>query len=156
MWKRSSLKSFELNNQLQAKVYPNPASKDVWIEIGSLNNEKLTIIFNDMTGKQVLIQINISNEANKNGFTPSSFTNELNNLLNFKNIEIRGLMAMNAHLSSKSTLDENFRIMRNLLSLLQNQRPNAEFDLSMGMSSDYCAALQRGSTMIRIGKALFG
>jgi pyridoxal phosphate enzyme (YggS family) len=104
----------------------------------------------------VLIQINISNETNKNGFSPSSFTNELNNLLNFKNIEIRGLMAMNAHLSSESTLDENFRIMRNLLSLLQNQRPNAEFDLSIGMSSDYCAALQRGSTMIRIGKALFG
>lgn len=66
MWKRSSLKSFELNNQLQAKIYPNPASKDVWIEIGSLNNEKLTIIFNDMTGKQVLIQINILQEgANK-------------------------------------------------------------------------------------------
>jgi pyridoxal phosphate enzyme (YggS family) len=104
----------------------------------------------------VLLQINISNEATKNGFSPSDFANELNNLLNFKNIEIRGLMAMNAHLSSESVLDENFRIMQSLLDLLQNKRPEAEFDLSIGMSSDYCAALQRGSTMIRIGKALFG
>jgi uncharacterized pyridoxal phosphate-containing UPF0001 family protein len=46
--------------------------------------------------------------------------------------------------------------MQSLLDLLQNKRPEAEFDLSMGMSSDYCAALQRGSTMIRVGKALFG
>lgn len=104
----------------------------------------------------VLLQINISNEATKNGFSPSDFTNELNNLLNFKNIEIRGLMAMNAYLSSESILDENFKIMQSLLDLLQNKRPEAEFDLSMGMSSDYCAALQRGSTMIRVGKALFG
>jgi len=104
----------------------------------------------------VLLQINISNEANKSGFTSSNFANELSDLLDFKNIEIRGLMAMNAYLSSESILDENFRIMKNLLGLLQNQRPDAEFDLSIGMSSDYCAALQRGSTMIRIGKALFG
>jgi pyridoxal phosphate enzyme (YggS family) len=104
----------------------------------------------------VLLQINISNETNKNGFSPSDFTNKLNNLLDFKNIEIRGLMAMNAHLSSESVLDENFRIMQSLLDLLQNKRPEAEFDLSIGMSSDYCAALQRGSTIIRIGKALFG
>jgi PLP dependent protein len=104
----------------------------------------------------ILLQINISNETNKKGFTPLTFTNELNNLLNFKNIEIRGLMAMNAYLSSESMLDENFRIMQSLLSLLQNKRPDAGFDLSVGMSSDYCASLQRGSTMIRIGKALFG
>lgn len=106
--------------------------------------------------QKILIQINISGEANKHGFSPVEFTNALSEILNFKNIDVRGLMAMNAQASSEKKLDENFKVMQRLLSLLQNNKPDAEFDLSIGMSSDYCAALKRGSTMVRVGKALFG
>ena len=106
--------------------------------------------------QEILIQINISRELTKGGFSPADFSQNLDRILAFKNVKIRGLMAMNAQHSSVEVLDENFKIMRSLLNLLVSKRPDAEFDLSVGMSADYCASLQRGATMVRIGSALFG
>lgn len=66
MWKRSLLKNTDLKNQLNAKVFPNPTSKDVWIDIVSTNNEKLIINLMDINGKSVLTQNELLKEgANK-------------------------------------------------------------------------------------------
>ncbi len=106
--------------------------------------------------QEILIQVNISGEITKSGFSPSDFSSSLDKILTYKNVKVKGLMAMNAQYSSDQTLDENFKIMRSLLNLLSSKRPDAEFDLSVGMSADYCASLKRGATMVRIGSALFG
>jgi len=104
----------------------------------------------------ILLQINISNEPQKHGFSPKEFIHELPNILRYENVELRGLMALNAKSSSQEKLDESFKILRSLLSLLKQEKPNTEFELSVGMSGDYVEALKRGSSMVRVGEALFG
>ena len=57
---------------------------------------------------------------------------------------------------SESSFRQQIKVMNDLKNLLQSKNPDNEFDLSMGMSSDYCEALSGGASMIRIGRELFG
>jgi uncharacterized pyridoxal phosphate-containing UPF0001 family protein len=105
---------------------------------------------------RVLLEINTSKEQQKKGF----FSFEIDKILEcfyVKNVKIDGLMTMAPFTSEKKIIRESFRELRRLKNTINDQiRDNKIKQLSMGMSNDYDIAVEEGSTMIRLGTALFG
>jgi hypothetical protein len=72
-------------------------------------------------------------------------------------VQVSGLMGMASMTESKEQIRNEFKYLKLLFDRLKSALPQDPFDtLSMGMSSDYQIAIEEGSTMIRIGTALFG
>ncbi|MCG7499025.1 YggS family pyridoxal phosphate-dependent enzyme [Vibrio sp. Of7-15] len=104
---------------------------------------------------QVLIQVNTSGEASKSGTTDEQVLELAAAIETMPNIELRGLMSIPANVS---TYDEQLAAFSHLAALqeqLKEQYPQID-TLSMGMSGDMDAAITAGSTMVRIGTAIFG
>lgn len=108
-----------------------------------------------------LLQVYIANEETKFGWDKE----ELNSFLlgdeinSMNNIQIVGLMGMATNTSSEEVIREEFKTLKNLHDTLKKLPlpKNVEMrEISMGMSSDYLLAQQEGSTMVRIGSAIFG
>lgn len=103
----------------------------------------------------VLIQVNIAKEESKHGFEVEEIDEVFSNLKDYPHVKVRGLMMMAPHIESSET-EKYFKMTQELLQRLQKEYPLYQLDqLSMGMSNDYHEALNHGSTMIRIGSALF-
>ena len=103
----------------------------------------------------VLIQVNIAKEDSKHGFEVEEIDEVFSNLKDYPHVKVRGLMMMAPHIESSET-EKYFKMTQELLQRLQKDYPMYQLDqLSMGMSNDYHEALNHGSTMIRIGSALF-
>lgn len=103
----------------------------------------------------VLIQVNIAKEESKHGFEVEEIDKVFNSLKDYPHVKVRGLMMMAPHIESSET-ERYFKMTQELLQRLQKDYPMYQLDqLSMGMSNDYHEALKHGSTMIRIGSALF-
>ncbi len=108
-----------------------------------------------------LLQIFIADEETKFGFSADEALQIFRNheLENFKNLRVRGLMGMATYTENTQQVRQEFRELKRLFSEIQstfNLEPTTFNVLSMGMSGDYQIALEEGSTMIRIGTALFG
>ncbi len=109
----------------------------------------------------VLIQIHIAREETKFGFSYEE-ANELfgsSALLGFKNIQWQGLMGMASNVDDQSIVRSEFRELKTYYDKLKVDFPEVCKNfcyLSMGMTSDYQIALEEGSTLLRIGSALFG
>ena len=103
-----------------------------------------------------LIQINISNEDSKYGFSEDQldFLNK-NSLKEYQNIRIRGLMGMASFSSDKNIVEKEFHFLKGIFNQLKKELTGFDI-LSMGMSNDYEIALEAGSNMIRIGSKIFG
>lgn len=108
-----------------------------------------------------LLQVHIALEETKFGFSDS----ELYQLLNSKdfesleNVRILGLMGMATLTEDSNQVRKEFRGLHDLFLKLKSMAlpPQVEMkELSMGMSSDYPIAVEEGSTMIRVGTAIFG
>jgi pyridoxal phosphate enzyme (YggS family) len=108
----------------------------------------------------VLLQIHISNEVTKFGFSQEEFTETLTNddFLSLKNIQLRGLMGMASFTNDQKILKKEFVGLKKLFDESKSILVNTTgFNiLSMGMTNDYTLALDCGSTMVRIGSAIFG
>ena len=103
----------------------------------------------------VLIQVNIAKEESKHGFEVEEIDEVFSILKDYPHVKVRGLMMMAPHIESSET-ERYFKMTQELLQRLQKDYPMYQLDqLSMGMSNDYHEALKHGSTMIRIGSALF-
>ena len=134
--------------------------------IHSVDSEKLLIEINKEGRKnkrkiKVLLQVHIARETEKFGFS----TEEVSNLaqrfaeLDLQNIEVRGLMGMATYTEDSSIINYEFKKLNELKARLSETMKNHYHgfeELSMGMSGDYKIALANGSTMIRIGSAIFG
>jgi pyridoxal phosphate enzyme (YggS family) len=97
-----------------------------------------------------LLQVHIAKEETKFGFSREEL---LSFLKSFKlpNISIEGLMGMATLTDDKQQIRNEFRQLHDLFVEIGNLK-----ELSMGMSSDYKIAMEEGSTMVRIGTAIFG
>ncbi|MGJ8670730.1 MAG: YggS family pyridoxal phosphate-dependent enzyme [Oceanococcus sp.] len=100
----------------------------------------------------ICIQVNINNEASKSGVSANELPALVEALLPLENLRIQGLMCLPLASTVLTQQRASFRAMRELR---DNVLPDAPV-LSMGMSSDLEAAIAEGSTLIRIGTALFG
>lgn len=105
----------------------------------------------------VLIQINISDEASKSGIQPEEMMTLAKHIENLPHLRLRGLMAIPAPTEDIEEQEIAFRKMAELFEQLKQALPNQQLDtLSMGMTDDMPSAIKCGSTMVRIGTAIFG
>jgi pyridoxal phosphate enzyme (YggS family) len=103
----------------------------------------------------VLLQVNISGEATKSGVVPADVAALARAVAALPRIRLRGLMAIPEPEDDPGRQPEPLRRMKQLFDRLRLD--HATFDtLSMGMSADLEAAVAAGSTMVRIGTAIFG
>ena len=103
----------------------------------------------------VLIQINISDESSKSGIQPEEMFSLAEKITQFPRLKLRGLMAIPKPESEPEQQKIALRKMKDLFNRLQ-QRFESVDTLSMGMSDDMASAIEGGSTMVRIGTAIFG
>ena len=103
------------------------------------------------------LQVNISKEASKHGFTVEEIATILPELEKLEKIQIVGLMTMAPFEANEVELNAIFQQANQLQKRLQRKQiSNMPFtDLSMGMSRDYAIAIANGSTFVRIGTAFF-
>ena len=105
----------------------------------------------------VLIQINISNEENKSGIMPDEMLTLAKHIQDLPHLRLRGLMAIPEMSHDCEMQIRSFSMMNELFQQLKVQLPKEQIDtLSMGMSDDMPNAIKCGSTMVRIGTAIFG
>lgn len=105
----------------------------------------------------VLLQVNVSGEGSKHGFTPDEVLEALMAASESDGVEVRGLMTM-APLGRPEDARWVFRELRELRDSLQALHLNGVelHELSMGMSNDFRVAVEEGATIVRVGRAIFG
>lgn len=107
-----------------------------------------------------LLQVYIAKEETKFGFDADEVISVLQSgLLHLKNIEIKGLMGMATLTEDVDIIHKEFQALKKLFDSLGLANLPAHVtmkELSMGMSADYKIAVQEGSTLVRIGTAIFG
>ena len=100
-----------------------------------------------------LLQVHIAKESTKTGFNIDDIQKIIEKSNLFKNITIKGLMAMATFTNNIKLINKEFMIVNKLLQKIKTKELNI---LSIGMSGDYQIAINNGSNMIRIGSAIFG
>ena len=109
-----------------------------------------------MAAVDCLVQVNSSGEKTKYGLPPEAVSDFVASLKGSK-IRVRGLMTIAPLTENETWIRECFKKVRNLQDSLKKTFSFFSGDiLSMGMSSDYKIAIEEGSTLIRIGSAVFG
>ncbi len=101
------------------------------------------------------LQVNISGEESKSGVEPAQLAALAAQVEPLPRVRLRGLMAIPAASNDAQQQRQAFARMRELFLELQPHHPHMD-TLSMGMSGDLEAAIAEGSTMVRLGTALFG
>lgn len=100
-----------------------------------------------------LLQVHIAQENTKFGFGINEVISALEEARNFENIKITGLMGMATFTSNEDQILQEFESLEKLFNSIKNEEINT---LSTGMSGDYKLAIKKGSTMVRVGSAIFG
>jgi hypothetical protein len=129
-----------------------------WVH--SVDREKIASRLNaqrpdDLPPLNVCIQVNIDNEDSKSGVTPEDLFALAKVINDAPKLSLRGLMVIPAKQIEHEAQSESFARAKQLYQQLQKSYASVD-TLSMGMSSDMLAAIEQGSTMVRIGTALFG
>lgn len=108
--------------------------------------------------QDVLLEVNIAGEASKGGLSEDELWQLLPELTSFSNLRVTGLMAIPPICENSGDNDKFFQKMcRIAVDITAKKYDNVCVNiLSMGMSDDYEAAIKNGSTMIRVGTAIFG
>lgn len=109
----------------------------------------------DLPPLNLLVQVNIDDEASKHGCPPEAIDGLAAAIAAHPNLRLRGLMAIPAPWPEETRRRAAFRAMRGLFEALQGRHAGID-TLSMGMSDDYRVAVEEGATLVRIGTALFG
>ena len=100
-----------------------------------------------------LLQVHIATESTKFGFDIPEVKQAINNAQEFQNIRIIGLMGMATFTDNKQQVIQEFNNLKVVFDTIKNEHITT---LSMGMSGDYKLAIEQGSTMVRVGSAIFG
>lgn len=130
------------------------ASHFSWVH--SVDRVKIAQRLNEQRGSEdtplnVCLQVNISDESSKSGVSLDKLAELAANVASLPNLSLRGLMAI----PEKNASDESFLKMQQVFIEYQKKYPTID-TLSMGMSADLTPAIAAGSTMVRIGSAIFG
>lgn len=109
----------------------------------------------DMPPLNVCIQLNLEQEATKSGILPAELPHIVEAISGMPNLRLRGLMAIPAANVSESQQRDTLSQLHALYAQLQATTEGID-TLSVGMSNDMAQAIAHGSTMVRIGTAIFG
>ncbi len=171
--------------ELQAKMAEEalPQTEIHWHQIGTLQRNKVKYISgktslihsvisldlareisrkalqNGLT-ENILLQVNITNEASKHGFKREELLASLEELAGLEGLRLRGLMTMAEEGVSEERLEETFLAAKALLAEARDRLPSPQretfTELSMGMTQDFETAVRCGATIVRIGSAVLG
>jgi len=104
----------------------------------------------------VLLQINVGREVHKHGCAVEDAPRLLEHVIGLPNLDVRGLMTMAPYHAEPEETRPVFAEMREIAEKLRAGYPDASLDvLSMGMTNDFTVAVEEGSTMVRVGRAIF-
>ena len=108
--------------------------------------------------QDILLEVNIGEEATKAGFNSEDLERALPQLGALMHVAVKGLMTIPPPVKDSEEARPYFRRLRELAARLSQQRiPGISMDeLSMGMSNDYPVAIEEGATLVRVGTAIFG
>lgn len=104
----------------------------------------------------VYVQINVDDDPAKEGFALDVLEADLAHILALPNLEVRGLMTVGWLTAGGPEARPTFARLRVLSEQLRVADPRLGAGLSMGMSDDFEVAIEEGSTLVRVGRALFG
>lgn len=108
--------------------------------------------------QEILIQVNISEEATKSGVRAEETLELVQEVSRFDNVAVKGLMTMPPFFNAPEKVRPFFRALAQLRQRIEAEGiPKVRMDeLSMGMTGDFEVAIQEGATLVRIGTAIFG
>lgn len=137
--------------------------------IESVTSEKLLDEINKQALKHqrridVLLEVHVAREESKSGFSPEELLELLEDIQrkpeSYRGVRLRGLMAMATNTDNEAQIEQEFALVAQLVQQIKDSglllEPEEFDELSMGMSGDYPIALRQGSTLVRIGSAIFG
>ena len=105
---------------------------------------------------RVLLEVNISGETAKSGFTPDELRATWPQIAALTGLDVAGLMTVAPYADEAETVRPIFRGLRRLRDEIAATGSHPLPELSMGMSGDFEVAIEEGATIVRIGSALFG
>ncbi len=129
--------------------------------IHSISSMKLARYTNRVAGElglqpRIYIELNLGAEESKHGFTVSELREYAPEIQHFENLQWQGLMCIPPQVESPEEARPWFSQLRELRDELQASLGQPLPGLSMGMSGDFEIAIQEGSTVVRVGSAIFG
>lgn len=106
----------------------------------------------------VLLEVNISGEESKFGFSVQEIEDTMSEVMELSNVKVEGFMTMAPYSENEDLVRSVFSGLRQLRDLFRIKYNNQELFpvLSMGMSHDYEIAIEEGATLVRVGSAIFG
>jgi len=104
---------------------------------------------------QVLLEVNASREGSKYGFPPEDVVNAAEAVAELSNLSLLGLMTVGPLTEDRAQVRGAFELLRELRDKINEILKLNLSELSMGMSDDFEMAVEEGSTMVRIGRAIF-
>lgn len=106
----------------------------------------------------VLVEVNTSGEDSKHGFEPGDVVEAVSEMADLKGLRVLGLMTVGAFLPDPEDVRPCFRALRGVRDAIEEAViPGVSMDhLSMGMTNDFEVAIEEGSTIVRVGRAIFG
>lgn len=130
------------------------------VSIDAVDSLRLLSAIDEAAGKigrrlRVLLEVNISGETAKSGFTPEEIRATWETVLQIQHLEVAGLMTMAPLTEDTNVIRSVFRGLRTLRDELASRGPWPLPELSMGMSGDFELAIEEGATQIRPGSLLF-
>lgn len=105
---------------------------------------------------KVYLEVNIGDEASKHGFAPAELQAQMEQLVELDRLTIQGLMGIPPFEPDPESTRPSFSALRELRDDLHVRSGLPLSGLSMGMSHDFEIAIQEGSTLVRVGSAIFG
>ena len=113
---------------------------------------------NKNVNTDILVEVNIGREENKSGVLPEMAYELIDEIKDFDNISVKGLMTIPPISDNSQEISEYFNKVNKLFIDISGKKlDNVSMDiLSMGMSSDYYEAVLMGANMVRVGSSLFG
>ena len=143
---------------LQSNKSKLVAERFDWVQ--SVDRDKLIDRLNNqrpasMAPLNICLQINISGESSKSGTSEQEIFRLAELVSHSEQLVLRGVMAIPEHTSDENVLATQMTRMQTLFTELARQYPTVD-TLSMGMTEDLELAIAHGSTMVRVGTAIFG
>lgn len=170
--------------ELEAKVAARPAADVVWHMIGHVQSRKAQrvaeladlihsvdslrlaerlsraatdgLVSGEARSVAVLAQVNTSGEASKSGLPATRAVEEVHAMAELPGLRLEGLMTMAPFVADEATLRRTFSQLREIHERVRVATDRIGRELSMGMTNDLEVAILEGSTMVRVGTALFG
>jgi hypothetical protein len=157
------IRSFELHMIGHLQTNKAKAAVELFDVVQSVDSLKLAAELNVEAVRtsremQVLVEVNSSGEEQKYGFAPEKVAEAIVKIAELPYLKVLGIMTVGPLTDDESEIRKAFSKTHELFDMTRNSvnDPESFRELSMGMTDDFELAIAEGSTMVRIGRAIFG